>query len=101
MPKKDVRPQAILEALKKVDIVSELLDERRKEQEQSQDDRRGKGFRRQANRPLGGLAYLLPGEVTMSPGEWGGNTFYFSLDNELEVYGAPRTSLTRARALRW
>src|SRR5258708_19502358 len=30
MPKEDLRPEAILEALKKVDIVSELLDEKNK-----------------------------------------------------------------------
>jgi len=30
MPKADVNPEAILEAVKKIDIVSELLDEKNK-----------------------------------------------------------------------
>src|SRR5712691_1238800 len=83
MPKEDVRPEAILEALKKVDIVSELLDEKNKNNLKMIAEGKVSG-----GKQIGPYARLLtysPGEVVMREGEWGGNTFYFSLDGELDV----------------
>src|SRR5437870_4739632 len=84
MPKEDVRPESILEAVKKIDIVAELLDEKNKNNLKMIVEGKVSG-----GKQIGPYARLLtysPGEVIMSQGEWGGNTFYFSLDNELEVY---------------
>src|SRR5712692_10746827 len=84
MPKEDVRPEAILEALKKVDIVSELLDGKNKNNLKMIADGKVSGGKQIG--PYARLLTYLPGEVIMNQGEWGGNTFYFSLDNESEVY---------------
>src|SRR5713226_8511577 len=84
MSKEDVRPEAILEALKKVDIVSELLDEKNKNNLKLIAEGKVSGGKQIG--PYARLLTYLPGEVIMNQGEWGGNTFYFSLDNELEVY---------------
>src|SRR5437660_3267048 len=84
MPKEDVRPESILEAVKKIDIVAELLDEKNKNNLKMIVEGKVSG-----GKQIGPYARLLtysPGEVIMNQGEWGGNTFYFSLDNELEVY---------------
>ena len=84
MPKEDVRTESILEAVKKIDIVAELLDEKNKNNLKMIVEGKVSG-----GKQIGPYARLLtyaPGEVIMNQGEWGGNTFYFSLDNELEVY---------------
>ncbi len=83
MPKEDVRPEAILEALKKIDIVSELLDEKNKNNLKMIAEGKVSG-----GKQIGPYARLLnysPGEVVMREGEWGGNTFYLSVDGELRV----------------
>ncbi|HVS82930.1 MAG TPA: cyclic nucleotide-binding domain-containing protein [Pyrinomonadaceae bacterium] len=83
MPKEDVRPEAILEALKKVDIVSELLDEKNKNNLKMIAEGKVSG-----GKQIGPYARLLaysPGEVIMREGEWGGNTFYLSVKGELHV----------------
>src|SRR5713101_303428 len=83
MPKEDLRPEAILEALKKVDIVSGLLDEINKNNLKMIAEGKVSG-----GKQIGPYARLLnysPGEVVMREGEWGGNTFYLSVDGELRV----------------
>jgi Fe-S-cluster-containing dehydrogenase component/CRP-like cAMP-binding protein len=83
MPNEDVRPEAILEALKKVDIVSELLDEKNKNNLKMITEGKVSG-----GKQIGPYARLLtysPGEIVVSEGEWGGNTFYLSVDGELNV----------------
>ena len=84
MPREDTKPEAILEAIKKIDIVSELLDEKNKNNLKMIVEGKVSG-----GKQIGPYARLLtysPGETIMKQGDWGGNTFYFSIDNELEVY---------------
>src|SRR6266851_843004 len=83
MPKEDLRPEAILEALKKVDIVSELLDEKNKNNLKMIAEGKVSG-----GKQIGPYARLLnysPGETVVREGEWGGNTFYLSVEGELRV----------------
>src|SRR5438067_1605497 len=84
MPKEDVRPEAILEAVKKIDIVSELLDEKNKNNLKMIVEGKVSG-----GKQIGPYARLLiyePGETIMSEGEWGGNTFYLSVTGDVDVY---------------
>lgn len=93
MPREGTKPEAILEAVKKIDIVSELLDEKNKNNLKMIVEGKVSG-----GKQIGPYARLLTyssGEVIMNQGEWGGNTFYFSLDNELEVYVADNTGTKR------
>jgi Fe-S-cluster-containing dehydrogenase component/CRP-like cAMP-binding protein len=84
MPKVDTSPDAILEAVKKIDIVSELLDEKNKNNLKMIVEGKVSGGKK-----IGPYARLLafePGETIMREGEWGGNTFYLSVAGELDVY---------------
>jgi Fe-S-cluster-containing dehydrogenase component/CRP-like cAMP-binding protein len=84
MPKVDTTPKAILEAVKKIDIVSELLDEKNKNNLKMIVEGKVSG-----GKQIGPYARLLafePGEVIMREGEWGGNTFYLSVTGDLDVY---------------
>src|SRR5215471_18398477 len=93
MPTAESKPEAILEAVKKIDIVSELLDDKNKNNLKMVVEGKVSG-----GKQIGPYARLLtysPGEVIMNQGEWGGNTFYFSLDNELDVYVADDTGKKR------
>src|SRR5713226_5249397 len=83
MPKEDVRPEAILDALKKVDIVSELLDEKNKNNLKMIAEGKVSGGKQIG--PYARLLSYLPGEAIVREGEWGGNTFYLSVDGELRV----------------
>lgn len=86
MPKEDVRPEAILEAVKKIDIVSELLDDKNKNNLKMIVEGKVSG-----GKQIGPYARLLtyaPGEAIMHQGEWGGNTFYLSVAGELDVHVA-------------
>jgi Fe-S-cluster-containing dehydrogenase component/CRP-like cAMP-binding protein len=84
MPKADVKPEAILEAVKQIDIVSELLDEKNKNNLKMIVEGKVSG-----GKQIGPYARLLtyePDEVIMREGEWGGNTFYLSVSGDLDVY---------------
>src|SRR3977135_1693851 len=84
MPKENANPDAILEAIKKVEIVSELLEEKNKNNLKMIAEGKVSG-----GKQIGPYARLLtyaPGEVILSQGEWGGNTFYFSVEGELHVF---------------
>lgn len=84
MPKVDTSPEAILEAVKKIDIVSELLDEKNKNNLKMIVEGKVSG-----GKQIGPYARLLtyePDEVIMTEGEWGGNTFYLSVVGDLDVY---------------
>jgi Fe-S-cluster-containing dehydrogenase component/CRP-like cAMP-binding protein len=84
MPRENANPDAILEAIKKIEIVSELLDDKNKNNLKMIAEGKVSG-----GKQIGPYARLLsysPGEVIMSQGDWGGNTFYFSVDGELHVY---------------
>lgn len=84
MPKADVKPEAILEAVKQIDIVSELLDDKTKNNLKMIVEGKVSG-----GKQIGPYARLLtfePDEVIMREGEWGGNTFYLSVSGDLDVY---------------
>jgi Fe-S-cluster-containing dehydrogenase component/CRP-like cAMP-binding protein len=86
MPKENANPDAILEAIKKIDIVSELLEEKNKNNLKMIAEGKVSG-----GKQIGPYARLLtysPGEVIMTQDEWGGNTFFLSVDGELHVYVA-------------
>lgn len=84
MPKVDTTPEAILAAVKQIDIVSELLDEKNKNNLKMIVEGKVSG-----GKQIGPYARLLTydaGETIMSEGEWGGNTFYLSVAGDLDVY---------------
>jgi Fe-S-cluster-containing dehydrogenase component/CRP-like cAMP-binding protein len=86
MPKENANPDAILEAIKKIEIVSELLEDKNKNNLKMIAEGKVSG-----GKQIGPYARLLtyaPGEVIMSEGDWGGNTFYFSVDGESHVFVA-------------
>jgi hypothetical protein len=80
MPKENANPGAILEAIQKIEIVSELIEEKNKNNLKMIAEGKMSG-----GKQIGPYARLLtyaPGEVIMTQGEWGGNTFYLSVDGE-------------------
>ena len=84
MPRDNTNPEAILEAIRKIDILSELLEDKQKNNLKMIAEGKEAG-----GKQIGPYARLLtyaPGEVVMREGDWGGNTFYFSLDAELDVF---------------
>ncbi|HMJ25943.1 MAG TPA: cyclic nucleotide-binding domain-containing protein, partial [Pyrinomonadaceae bacterium] len=86
MPKENANPAAILEAIKKIEIVSELLDDKNKNNLKMIAEGKVAG-----GKQIGPYARLLtysPGEAITNEGDWGGNTFYFSVDGELRVFVA-------------
>ncbi|PYS23833.1 MAG: hypothetical protein DMF72_07645 [Acidobacteria bacterium] len=86
MPRVSTIPEAILEAIKKIDVLSELLEDKNKNNLKMIAEGKEAG-----GKQIGPYARLLtyaPREVVMREGDWGGNTFYFSLDAELEVFAS-------------
>src|SRR5436305_8977931 len=84
MPRENTTPEAILEAIRKIDILSELLEDKQKNNLKMIAEGKEAG-----GKQIGPYARLLtyaPGEAVMREGDWGGNTFYFSLDAELDVF---------------
>ena len=93
MPKADTSPEAILEAVKRIDIVSELLDEKNKNNLKMIVEGKVSG-----GKQIGPYARLLtygPDEVIMREGEWGGNTFYLSVTGDLDVYVRDEAGIDR------
>ena len=93
MPKADVKPEAILEAVKQIDIVSELLDEKNKNNLKMIVEGKVSG-----GKQIGPYARLLtyePDEVIMREGDWGGNTFYLSVSGDLDVYVKDEAGIDR------
>src|ERR1043165_2737419 len=86
MPRENTTPEAILDAIKKIDILSELLENKNKNNLKMIAEGKEAGGKQIG--PYARLLTFAPGEVIMREGEWGGNTFYFSLDSELEVQAA-------------
>jgi Fe-S-cluster-containing dehydrogenase component/CRP-like cAMP-binding protein len=84
MPKENATSGAIVEAIKKIDIVSELLDDKNKNNLKMIAEGKVSGGKQIG--PYARLLTYVPGEVIMNQGEWGGNTFYFSVDGELHVF---------------
>src|SRR5258708_9002176 len=86
MPETNANPEAILDAIKRIEIVAELLEEKNKNNLKMIAEGKVSG-----SKQIGPYARLLtysPGEAIMSQGDWGGNTLYFSVDGELHVFVA-------------
>ena len=97
MPSENTNPEAILEAIKRIDVLSELLNDKNKNNLRMIAEGKEAG-----GKQIGPYARLLtyaPGEVIMHEGEWGGNTFFFSLDRELEVQTKDRRPAAGGRVL--
>ena len=84
MPTANVNPAAILDAIKKIDILAELLEE--KNQNNLKMLAEGKVAGGKQIGPYARVLTFAPGETIMRQGQWGGNTFYFSTDSVLDVY---------------
>jgi Fe-S-cluster-containing dehydrogenase component/CRP-like cAMP-binding protein len=83
MPKENANPEAILDAIKRIEIVAELLEEKNKNNLKMIVEGKVSG-----GKQIGPYARLLaysPGEVVVSQGDWGGNTFYLSVEGALQV----------------
>jgi Fe-S-cluster-containing dehydrogenase component/CRP-like cAMP-binding protein len=83
MPNENTTPEAILEAIKKIEIVAELLEEKNKNNLKMIVEGKVSG-----GKQIGPYARLLtyaPGEVVVREGDWGGNTFYLSVEGQLHV----------------
>jgi len=93
MPKEDRNPEAILEAVKKIEIVSELLDDKNKNNLKMIVE--GKVSAGKQIGPYARLRAYSPGEVIMREGEWGGNTFYLSVEGDLDVHVADESGEQR------
>src|SRR5262252_2516836 len=89
MPKENTSPEAILEAIKRIDVLSELLEGKNKNNLTMIAEGKEAGGKQIG--PYARLLTFAPGEVIMHEGDWGGNTFYFSLDRELEVQTRDQT----------
>ena len=83
MPTENTTPEAILEAIKRIDVLSELLEDKNKNTLRMIAEGKEAGGKQIG--PYARLLTFAPGEIIMREGDWGGNTFYFSLDSELEV----------------
>ena len=93
MPKENANPEAILGAIKRIEIVAELLEEKNKNNLKMIVEGKVSG-----GKQIGPYARLLtcsPGEVIVREGDWGGNTFYLSVDGELNVLVADESGENR------
>jgi Fe-S-cluster-containing dehydrogenase component/CRP-like cAMP-binding protein len=84
MPTENVNPEAILEAVKKIDLLSELLDDKNKNNLKMVVEGKVSGGKQIG--PYARLLTFAPGEVITRQGDWGGNTFYFTADAPLDAY---------------
>ena len=83
MPQENANPLAVLEAIKSTEIVAELLEEKNKNNLKMIVEGKLSG-----GKQIGPYARLLsysPGDAIVKEGEWGGNTFYVSVEGELDV----------------
>ncbi len=89
MPKINTSPDAILEAIKKIDVLSELLEDKNKNNLKIIAEGKVAGGKQIG--PYARLLTFAPGEPIMHEGDWGGNTFYFTIDSELEVQATDKS----------
>src|SRR5437762_12751311 len=97
MPKENTSSEAIVDAITKIDLLSELLDDKHKNNLKMIAEGKVAGGKQIG--PYARLLSFAPGEVIMSEGDWGGNTFYFSVASELEVHTRDRSGLARKVAV--
>lgn len=90
MPREITDTEIILEAVHKLDIISELLEEQNGKLKYASDlDVIVTGRDYSNGKKVGPYARLLvyePGEAVIRQGEWGGNTFYIAVEGQLDVH---------------
>ena len=104
MPREITDKEAILSGLKSLELTSELFIEVNGKLKNANDLEvivEGKVNARQARRSVCAAASLRSGETIMRQGEWGGNTFYLSVEGALDVYiGEPGGEQRRSAGCR-
>jgi len=90
MPREITDREAVVQAVGKLDIIAELLEEKDGKKKYGPDLEVIVYGRDYGNgKKVGPYVRLLvygPGEEIMRQGEWGGNTFYLAVDGTLDVY---------------
>ena len=90
MPRETPSQEALIEAVKKLPLTSELFDEQNGKLKYASDlDVIVRGRDYGNGKRVGPYMHLLTydsGEVIMRQGEWGGNTFYIGVEGELDVF---------------
>ncbi|HLM57895.1 MAG TPA: cyclic nucleotide-binding domain-containing protein [Pyrinomonadaceae bacterium] len=89
MPTEIKKHQTILEAIGKVDIISELLERDGGHFEHELDLEviaYGRNYNGKKVGPYVHLYEFAAGEKVITEGDWGGNTFYITVDGKLDVY---------------
>ena len=102
MPREIADREAVIQAVSKLDIIAELLEEKDGKKKYATDLEVIVYGRDYGNgKKVGPYIRLLvygPGEEIMRQGEWGGNTFYLAVNGTLDVYirsesgGAPQSA---------
>ncbi|MCM3872979.1 MAG: cyclic nucleotide-binding domain-containing protein, partial [Pyrinomonadaceae bacterium] len=90
MPQEITNQEALLEAVKKLELTSELFDEQNGKPKYASDlevivSGRDYGNGKRVG-PYMRLLTYQPGEEIMRQGEWGGNTFYIGVEGTLDVF---------------
>lgn len=90
MPREITDQNAVLDAIGKLEVISELLEEQNGKRKYSGDlDVIVYGRAYSNGKRVGPYIRLLvygPGEEIIRQGDWGGNTFYLGVEGELDVY---------------
>jgi Fe-S-cluster-containing hydrogenase component 2/CRP-like cAMP-binding protein len=89
MPKEIKKHKTVLEAIRSVDIISELLEKHDGHFEHELDLEVIAYGRNYNGKKVGPYVHLLEydaGEEVIREGDWGGNTFYVTVDGRLDVY---------------
>ncbi|HJQ34243.1 MAG TPA: cyclic nucleotide-binding domain-containing protein [Pyrinomonadaceae bacterium] len=95
MPTQIKKHQTVLEAIRGVDIISELLDKQAGHFQHELDLEviaYGRNYNGKKVGPYVQLFEYAPGEEVIREGDWGGNTFYITVDGRLDVYVRDRES---------
>src|ERR687883_2138617 len=89
MPKEIKKHKTVLEAIRSVDIISELLEKHDGHFEHELDLEVIAYGRNYNGKKVGPYVHLLEydaGEEVIREGDWGGNTFYVTVDGKLDVF---------------
>ena len=86
MPTENANHEAVLDAIKRIEFVAELLEEKNKNNLKVIVEGKVSGGKRIG--PYARLLTYAPGEAIVREGDWGGNTFYLSVEGELHVLAA-------------
>jgi Fe-S-cluster-containing dehydrogenase component/CRP-like cAMP-binding protein len=89
MPHEITNHSAILDAIRRTDIISELVEEKDGHFKYELDLEVIAYGRNYTGKKIGPYARLLvyeAGEEIIRQGDWGGNTFFFGIEGDLEVY---------------